>query len=109
MATTHVEDVQEEAIGYVGVSHDEIESIPSSVQTFAHTEVLNCDTSDVWEACKHAVPLLPDLAPEYFSHAEWEKGSGNPGSISVLHFGKSMSHFYCMLIMYLEVQLQPQY
>jgi hypothetical protein len=92
MATTHVEEAQE-AIGYVGVSHDEIESIPTSVQTFAHTEVLNCDTNDVWEACKHAVALLPDLAPEYFSHAEWEKGSGRPGSISVLHFATPEAGF----------------
>jgi len=75
----------QEAIDYVGVSHDQIES--SGSQTFAHTELLNCDTDDVWEACKHAVALLPDLAPEYYSKAEFETGSGGIGSVSIIHFG----------------------
>lgn len=88
---THAEEATavapvQEAIDYVGLSHDEIAS-SSNAQTFAHTEILNCDTDDVWEACKHAVALLPDLAPEYYSKAELETGNGGPGSISVIHLG----------------------
>lgn len=68
------------------VRKEEITS-SSKVQVLKHTEVLNGEARDVWEACKHAVALLPDLAPEYFAKAEFEKGSGAPGSVGVFHFG----------------------
>ena len=70
----------QKAIGY-----EQIDG--SNVQTFMHTELLNGDANDVWEACKHAVALLPDLAPDYFAKAEFAQGSGAPGSIGVFHFG----------------------
>lgn len=98
MATT---EVAQEAVGYVGVSHEEIEST-SKVQTFVHTEVLNGDANDLWEACKHAVALLPDIAPEYFAKAEFAEGSGGPGSIGVFHFGPGtpMLHFKQIAYLY---------
>ncbi|KAG0606201.1 hypothetical protein M758_9G121800 [Ceratodon purpureus] len=85
MATT---EVAQEAIGYVGVTHEEMDN--SKVQTFVHTEHLTGDANDLWEACKHAVALLPDLAPEYFAKAEFAQGSGAPGSIGVFHFGPAI-------------------
>ncbi|XP_024368704.1 uncharacterized protein [Physcomitrium patens] len=60
------------------------------VQTLSHTELLNGESHNLWEACKHAVALLPDLAPEYFARAEFEKGWGGPGSIGVFHFGPAI-------------------
>jgi hypothetical protein len=86
MAST---EVAQEAIGYVGVTHEDIES--STVQTFQHTELLNGDANDLWEACKHAVALLPDLSPQYFAKAEFAQGSGAPGSIAIFHFGPAIS------------------
>lgn len=62
------------------------ETTISPEKTFSHTEVLRGNADDVWEACKHGVAFLPDLAAEYFTKAEYERGWGEPGSISVFHF-----------------------
>lgn len=69
------------------------------VQTLSHTELLNGESHNLWEACKHAVALLPDLAPEYFARAEFEKGWGGPGSIGVFHFGPGKNNL-CYLEQY---------
>jgi len=62
----------------------------SLLQSLKHTESLNGNAADVWVACKHAVALLPDLAPEYFAKAEFLQGSGGPGSIAHFHFGPAV-------------------
>ena len=100
MATT---EVAQEAIGYVGVTHEEMDN--SKVQTFVHTEHLTGDANDLWEACKHAVALLPDLAPEYFAKAEFAQGSGAPGSIGVFHFGPGTN---LVLLLKLVLFIVPQ-
>lgn len=72
-------------------SHAQEQQLDSSsqplVQSLKHTELLNGNAADVWVACKHAVALLPDLAPEHFAKAEFLQGSGGPGSIAHFHFG----------------------
>lgn len=66
------------------------ETTISPEKTFSHTEVLRGNADDVWEACKHGVAFLPDLAAEYFTKAEYERGWGEPGSISVFHFASAL-------------------
>lgn len=56
-------------------------------QTLAHTEVLQCPAAEIWEACKHADTILPELMPDYFTKTEFLQGHGEPGSIRVITMG----------------------
>lgn len=59
-------------------------------QTLTYTEVLHCSAEEMWEACKHADTILPDLMPELFAKSELLQGHGEPGSIRVITMGSGM-------------------
>jgi len=60
--------------------------------TLSHTEVLQCPAAEIWEACKHADTILPELMPDYFTKTEFIQGHGEPGSIRVITMGPAIPH-----------------